>query len=38
MSPMEIAAPGVVLFAALIAVPSAFAWWGLRREKKGAKR
>jgi len=38
MTPMEIAAPGVALFAALIAVPSAFAWWGLRREKKESNR
>ena len=38
MTPMEIAAPGVALFAALIAVPSVVAWLGLRREKKESNR
>ncbi|MGV8913771.1 MAG: hypothetical protein ACOH14_14250 [Rhodoglobus sp.] len=32
MSPMEIAAPGVVVFALIVGVPSIAAWVGLRRE------
>jgi hypothetical protein len=31
MTPMEIAAPGVALFAVIIGVPSLLAWAGLRR-------
>jgi len=31
MTPMEIAAPGVALFAVIVGVPSLWAWVGLRR-------
>jgi len=34
MTPMEIALPGVIVFALIIGIPSLAAWVGLRREKK----
>ena len=37
MTPMEIALPGVIVFALIILVPSLVAWVGLRREKKVAR-
>jgi hypothetical protein len=34
MTPMEIAAPGVVVFALIIGIPSVWAWVSLQRQKK----